>query len=116
MSLLHQKCFNHAQREAAACCLGCGRFFCRECVTEHQGRMICAPCLSAQTRPASRHAGAFRTLVGLAQFAGGVAAAAVFFYLAGSVLVSLPDSFHEGSLWKKSWFEERNPRSPATPP
>ena len=44
-ALAHQRCFNHALREAAARCPGCGNFFCRECVTEHDDRVLCAACL-----------------------------------------------------------------------
>ncbi|MFP4054916.1 MAG: rhomboid family protein [Phycisphaerae bacterium] len=46
------RCHNHPQREAAARCPECGRFFCRECVTEHEGRVICSACLRAITEPA----------------------------------------------------------------
>ena len=38
-------CFHHADRMAVARCLECRRSYCRECVTEHSGRMICAACL-----------------------------------------------------------------------
>ena len=34
-NLIHQRCSNHPGREAAVRCPECGRFFCRECVTEH---------------------------------------------------------------------------------
>ena len=39
------RCFNHADRMAAARCLTCQRSYCRECVTEHDGRLTCAACL-----------------------------------------------------------------------
>src|SRR4051794_20651456 len=39
------RCLNHAGRGAAARCLACGKSFCRECVTEHEGRLTCAVCL-----------------------------------------------------------------------
>jgi hypothetical protein len=29
-----------------------------------------------------------------------------FFYLIGEGLLSLPTSFHEGTLWKARWWEE----------
>ena len=28
------------------------------------------------------------------------------FYVLGAVLVSLPDSFHQGSVWKEGWLTE----------
>ena len=46
-TLLDQRCSNHALREAAVQCPSCKRFFCRECVTEHAGRMICVNCVAA---------------------------------------------------------------------
>jgi hypothetical protein len=38
-------CFNHTDRLASARCLECRHSFCRECITEHKGRLICAVCL-----------------------------------------------------------------------
>jgi len=46
------RCLNHEERLAAARCLACGNSFCRECVTEHDGRLICAACLRKR-RPAA---------------------------------------------------------------
>ncbi|NJK91951.1 MAG: rhomboid family protein [Blastochloris sp.] len=53
-TLLRQNCLNHPSREASARCIGCHVFFCRECVSEHQGVMICAPCLAQQSSPTPR--------------------------------------------------------------
>jgi hypothetical protein len=39
------QCFNHAERLAAARCPECGHSYCRECITEHDGRLVCAVCL-----------------------------------------------------------------------
>jgi hypothetical protein len=47
---LYQRCWNHDAREAACRCPACGRPFCRECVSEHEARLLCAACLSAQAR------------------------------------------------------------------
>src|ERR1035441_7972275 len=41
-------CFNHPERLAAARCPECRNSFCRECVTEHDGRLSCATCLRKQ--------------------------------------------------------------------
>ena len=46
----HQRCFNHAGREAVARCPECGQFFCRECITEHEDRVLCSACLKKLTR------------------------------------------------------------------
>jgi len=43
--LKHKRCFNHANREASARCPNCKHDFCRECITEHAGKMLCVNCL-----------------------------------------------------------------------
>jgi hypothetical protein len=47
---LHQRCWNHEGREAVCQCPGCSRSFCRECVTEHEARLLCAVCLEVEFR------------------------------------------------------------------
>lgn len=47
------KCLIHTAREAVARCPQCRQFFCRECITEHGGRVLCAPCLAKQARTAN---------------------------------------------------------------
>jgi hypothetical protein len=44
-SLAAQRCFHHSLREAVARCPECRQFYCRECITEHEERVICATCL-----------------------------------------------------------------------
>jgi uncharacterized paraquat-inducible protein A len=41
-----QHCHVHPSRQAAARCPECRNSFCRECVTEHAGRVICSRCLA----------------------------------------------------------------------
>jgi hypothetical protein len=105
-ALIHQRCFNHAARESVARCPACGRFFCRECVTEHAGRVMCAACLRATARvPLLQR----RALVRGLQWGQCLAGALLLwftFYWAGNLLARLPDSFHQGTLWKKAWFED----------
>ena len=43
--MVHQTCWNHETREAVCRCPECGRSYCRECVTEHAARLLCAACL-----------------------------------------------------------------------
>lgn len=98
--LSRQRCANHADREAAARCPECRRFFCRECVTEHEDRVICASCLKALSAAPSR---ARRGLVWLARLAQCLLSILIlwfFFYLCGTVLLSIPSSFHEATVWK----------------
>src|SRR6185369_8541508 len=98
--LAYQRCFNHAQREAAAKCPECGQFFCRECITEHDDRVICAACLRKMARvPLLRRRG-FAGAVRVGQCLLGTLVAWFFFYLIGECLLALPDSFHEKTLWQ----------------
>ncbi|HEY3758110.1 MAG TPA: hypothetical protein VGL42_18290 [Opitutaceae bacterium] len=80
----------HSDREAAALCRGCGMPFCRECVTEHGGRLLCAGCLAAETA-AARRSRTLRTPAWL-RFSAGIVAGVfvlwVLFCLAGEVVRS----------------------------
>ena len=49
--LRHARCLFHALREAAARCPHCGGTFCRECVTDEEGKLACPPCLRRMARP-----------------------------------------------------------------
>ena len=105
--LAHLRCLNHATREAVARCLECSRFFCRECITEHDDRVICAACLKKLAeRPSIRK----RALAGAARSLQLVAAILItwfFFFLIGLTLARLPDSFHNTSLWDVPWLQQR---------
>ena len=97
--LARERCFHHASREAVAKCLSCGRTFCRECVTEHEGRVICASCLQALTSQEEKKTGRLTAPFRLIQFAFGFTGVWFVFYLVGRLLLLIPSSFHEGTLW-----------------
>ena len=101
--IAQQRCLLHWQREAAAKCPSCLRYFCRECVTEHEGRMICSSCLRkiVPTEQQRRHPfrGFFRAL----QMAAGIVTLWIFFYYLGQILLELPASFHEGTMWSQNF-------------
>ncbi len=100
-SLLHRRCFHHASRLAAARCPQCERFYCRECVTEHLGRVICATCLKGLVGADSARRRIFGGLCRLAACAAGLLVTWMVFYHLGRVLLLLPSSFHEGTLWSQ---------------
>ena len=107
-SPLRQRCFHHAERAAVARCVGCGRHFCRECVAEHEGRMICGACLRAGSRPRTDPR---RWLGAVAR--GAHTAVAFFllwlvFYWLGLVLARIPAPVHEGDVWAEPWWEEKS--------
>ena len=104
-TLADQRCFNHAQREAVARCPSCGKYFCRECITEHEDRIICAACLGKLARGSLLRRRGFAGLIRAGQCVLGLLAAWFFFYLLGESLLSLPSAFHEGTLWKANWLE-----------
>jgi hypothetical protein len=103
----HQRCFNHAEREAVARCPECFQFFCRECITEHDDRILCSACLKKLTRQPLAQRFAFAKFFRLAQFAFGILLAWFFFFLIGESLLKLPDSFHEGTLWQVHWIDRK---------
>jgi hypothetical protein len=105
-SLAQQRCFNHVAREAVARCPECGQFFCRECVTEHEDRVVCAECLKKLTHKPLLQRFALTRLFRLVQAAFGLLLAWFFFFLAGSALLKIPDSFHEGTLWRVPWIDK----------
>lgn len=97
VSLLDRRCSNHAAREAAVQCPSCKRFFCRECVTEHDGRMMCVACVALLAR---NEAGAERSKKirwTLGAIAGILLAWMAFYYL-GSMLARIPSQFHTAGL------------------
>lgn len=99
-TLTHQRCFNHVAREAVARCPGCTRYFCRECVTEHDDRVLCAACLARLAKTDSGRARTFRTVTRVLQFGLGLVLAWFFFFAIGETLQRLPDEFHEGNIWQ----------------
>jgi len=91
-ALAQQKCFEHAAREASSQCLQCKRYFCRECVVEHEGRIQCTACLKAlAAKPARKPvptAMLYATLGFLLTWG--------LFYGLGRLLLLLPSAFHGG--------------------
>jgi len=97
---VHQRCFHHEFREAASRCPSCGRYFCRECVTEHEDQVICAECLKnlIAARPPSSLS--FRRFLrGLLPVAG-LLLAWLCFYAVGRTLLLIPVSVHDGTVWE----------------
>jgi hypothetical protein len=102
MDLARQRCLLHPLREAAARCPSCREFFCRECVTEHEARFICASCLRKLVAARGEKKTA-RTVLAAAFAAVRLCAALVLvwlaFYLVGLSLARAPSTFHDGTMW-----------------
>lgn len=96
--LAEQRCFHHVEREAAARCPECRRFFCRECVTEHEGVIFCASCLadaSGGDTKSKRRVSLVRGVL----LIGSCAVLWCSFFALGRMLLVLPDTFHDGTVW-----------------
>ena len=87
--LINQRCWNHELREAVCRCPGCSRYFCRECVTEHESRLLCAACLQSVGRsaPTLRHRS--RALFTPAAAVGGLLLSWLVFYIGGEILLEI---------------------------
>lgn len=86
---LHQRCWNHEGREAVCQCPGCSRSFCRECVSEHEARLLCAACLEAESRAGrQRRRGMPGAAIAVLALASVLFTWAVFFSL-GEAIMSL---------------------------
>ncbi len=102
MNITHQRCANHSFREAAARCPECGRYFCRECVTEHEDRVLCASCLEGLKASAPARSFRLKKVFRFIQFLLSLLVLWLFFYYLGQTLISLSANFHEGTLWQIS--------------
>lgn len=98
-ALVHRKCLNHGQREAIARCPVCSAYFCRECIAEHDGRVLCAPCLAKSALSAAKGGSGWGTILFPPGALLGFCLAWLLFMAAGKILIRIPASFHEGS-----WF------------
>jgi hypothetical protein len=104
--MMHHRCLHHPVREAAARCPECRSYFCRECVTEHEGRVICTPCLRRLTRPVAVRKANFGPFLRCLNWGIGFCLTLVCFYALGQILLRTPSSFHEGTLWRKAILDE----------
>jgi hypothetical protein len=97
MNVAHQRCFNHASREAVARCPECGRYFCRECIGDYEDRAICASCLKRlSARPLTHYR--LGGLMRAAQVLAGIVLLWSSFYLLGKVLLAIPSAYHTVTL------------------
>lgn len=98
-ALISERCARHGEREAVAVCPDCGDPFCRECVTEHDDKVLCASCLRKTLHPLRRRRFVLAPLAGILSAMGGFAILWMAFYLIGRALAAIPSSFHEGTVW-----------------
>jgi hypothetical protein len=104
--VLHKRCHNHSDREAAALCSECKKAFCRECITEHDDRMFCASCLELLLKPRKSRRFHLSDLLTAGQALVGILITWLLFYYLAQMLLSLPSSFHEASIWQSVFSGE----------
>jgi hypothetical protein len=88
---LDRRCWNHDAREAVCRCPQCGRSFCRECVTEHESRLLCAACLRSAARAGPAHRGSLRRMAPTVMTLAGVLLAWAVYFTAAESLVTLTE-------------------------
>jgi len=99
-ALVQRRCLHHADREAVARCPECQRFFCRECISEHDERILCTACLAKLAAPVAQRP---RRFAGLSLAALSVVAVVLIwfcFFVIGQALLAVPAAFHEGKIWQ----------------
>jgi len=101
-ALVKSTCLIHSERSAVARCPECRRFFCGECITEHDGRLTCAQCLreeeSKEGEESQRRAGA--VVYPAMQFVIGLLMIWMFYYFTARFLMLIPAPFHDGTVWE----------------
>jgi hypothetical protein len=97
-------CLNHPRREAAARCTSCGQPFCRECITEFEGRMVCGACYRQKAGLKEKPPRDLAWITVSAQIVIGVALLWLGAWVLGRVLLSIPSEFHEGTTWQRFTF------------
>lgn len=111
-SITLTRCFNHGQREAVARCPSCRRHFCRECVTEHDHKILCASCIAAAT--AVNEAPARRRMsppfFPILQFSSGIFVLWLFFFTLGRLLLLVPSQHHDALLWAPRLVDAEAPK------
>lgn len=98
--LSRQRCLHHPEREAVARCPECQQFYCRECITEHEDRVLCTACLKKLVKPRSKTRIRLAWIIQASQLFLGFFVVWLFFYLCGGMLLAIPAKYHDGSFWK----------------
>ena len=106
-SIALQRCWNHGTREAVARCPECGRSYCRECVVEHEDRIICSSCLAKITAAAAKpaHTWSFRPVLRFAAVFSGLIITWFIYFSLGRSLLAIPDEWHAETMWRKTMKE-----------
>ena len=99
--LVKQRCYIHPAREASVRCPECKGYFCRECATEHEDRLICSLCLKKISSDSKKKEKRFLVPLRIIEVIVSIFLAWLFFYYIGQGFLMIPTSFHEGTVWEK---------------
>jgi hypothetical protein len=91
--LVAERCFSHPDREAAARCSTCRRYFCRECVSEHAGLIVCGACLKKIPQAGAGPTGLWVRATLFLKPLGGATLLWLVFYLFGRSLLAVVRAF-----------------------
>ena len=97
MAGFEQRCWNHENREAVCQCPECGRSYCRECVSEHQSRLLCAACLTRVSQSTVRRRSSLGRLAAPLLAFGGLLLAWMVLFGAGESIIILAEHAEQSS-------------------
>src|SRR5689334_23670327 len=97
-TLALQRCLHHVMREAVARCPECGHSYCRECIVEHEERVVCANCLKKILSKASQKRNFALQLLQVAHLSFSFLLLWIVFFAVGCILLAILSSFHEGDF------------------
>ncbi|MGA1842815.1 MAG: rhomboid family protein [bacterium] len=101
-SIKNSQCLLHPDREAVAICLSCNNYFCRECVTEHKGKVLCKPCLYKGKRKSVKRKKVPLLIRAASAILVGLFMCYFLFYSLGYTLSIIPDKFHQGDYFEQN--------------
>lgn len=99
MAALAQVCLHHRDRPAVARCPSCGESYCRECVVEHDFRLICASCLAKLSQAKKKAGRSWLPAAPVLQAAAGLMLSWWFFSWVCGRLHDDPAAVHKGFKW-----------------
>ncbi len=100
LPLSRSRCYNHPTREAVALCTVTGKPFCRECIVEHEGRMVSAEVVAGLLKKKDGPTRVWwKTPFQWCATALSFLLLCYGFYLLGRILLQIPARFHEGNYW-----------------
>lgn len=99
-NVAQQHCWNHAARGAVCRCPVCQHPFCRECVSEHDSKLLCASCIKASVAAANgtRARGTGPLQLAAMALASTLLAWAIFFSLGQIIMESV--TLADRSAWR----------------